>query len=410
MNFKDIDFGKIAAEDELTYSPQLLINGFLDAYGYIDAIINTEKFLILGPKGSGKSAIGSKLEIISQSDYSIFVKCYPLENFPYNLFSEVMPGSEAPEIKYPNNWKFIFMVAFLNSFVKDKGFDYPRNRKAVFQALIQLGLLSNDSKKISLDKIVKTTTGKQFKLSLKDISISSSSSQEKITDIKKLYTSLQECFYSIKIKYKHFIIVDGLDNVLTHRVKQYKSLSALIVAADKINKMFYRNGINAKIIVMCRTDLFDKLSEPNKNKIKQTGGIILDWFQNTYDFNSTNLTKLINLRAKASLGEEIDVFETFLPQYMTHGNKSKKTIQVLFDYTRHLPRDIIMLFNQIQMHTNEYKTVSNSEIQSALGTYSKDYFINEIKDHLCGFLKDDDIEKTFQLIAKIGWYRLIYLH
>lgn len=47
MNFRDIEFGKIAAEDELTYSPQLLLHGFLDAYGYINAITNTEKFVTI---------------------------------------------------------------------------------------------------------------------------------------------------------------------------------------------------------------------------------------------------------------------------------------------------------------------------------------------------------------------------
>ena len=403
MNFKDIEFGKIAAEDELTFSPQLLIDGFFDEYGYIDAINHSEKFLIIGPKGSGKSAIGSRLDL-TQKDRNSFVKLHPLENFPYDLFSGVLPGREAPEIRYPENWEFILMVASLNSFVKDTSFKFPSNRKAVFKSLIDLGLLSDNSK-ISLDKIVKKTTDKQFKLTLNGLGVAASSSNEKISDTKKLYASLQECFYSITLKSKHLLIIDGLDNVLTTRINQFKSLSALIVAADKINKMFYRNHIDAKIIVMCRTDLFDRLSEPNMNKIKQNSGIILDWFQRTKDLKSTNLAKLLNLRAKASLGEEIDVFETFFPLNMTIGKGPRSTIQILFDHTRHLPRDIIMLFNQIQMSTRDYKGVSAPEIISALDTYSKNYFISEIKDQLCGFQIDNDIEKIFQLLAKLGYYR-----
>jgi len=30
MKFKDIKFGYISAEDEFTYSPELIIDGFLD--------------------------------------------------------------------------------------------------------------------------------------------------------------------------------------------------------------------------------------------------------------------------------------------------------------------------------------------------------------------------------------------
>jgi hypothetical protein len=47
-DFKKINFGMMAAEKEKTNSPHLLIEGFLDAYGYIDELINGNKFLILG--------------------------------------------------------------------------------------------------------------------------------------------------------------------------------------------------------------------------------------------------------------------------------------------------------------------------------------------------------------------------
>lgn len=405
MSFKTISFGRISAEDELTYSPGLLINGFFDDYGYIDSIRNSEKFLMIGPKGSGKSAIGSKLEVDALSDPTSFVKSYLLENFPYESFGDILPKREGPEITYPDSWEFILMVACLNSFVKDdSNFDYPHKYKAVFQMLIKMGLLLKDNEKLTLEKIVKTTTSKQIKGVLK-LGFEFSSSQEKVTDTKKLYAHLKECFGLVKVKNNHYIIIDGLDSVLSTEKNQLSSIAALIVTADRMNKNFYRNGMKVKIIVMCRTDMFYKLSKPDLNKVKQNGGIVLDWFQNTSELSSTNLAKLINLRAKVSLGKEVNVFETFLPQYMTSGKNNKKTIQVLFDHTRHLPRDMIMLFNNIQEHTKDSNCVSVNDIQTALGAYSKNYFIGEIKDQLYGFLDNNDIEKTFQLLAKTGWYR-----
>lgn len=61
MNFQAINFGKAAAEKEKSYHPRLLIEGFFDDYNYIDKIRNDEVFLVVGSKGSGKSAIGSRL-------------------------------------------------------------------------------------------------------------------------------------------------------------------------------------------------------------------------------------------------------------------------------------------------------------------------------------------------------------
>jgi len=46
MCFKNIVFGMAAAKKEKSNSPHLLIEGFLDAYGYIEEILEGNK---LGP-------------------------------------------------------------------------------------------------------------------------------------------------------------------------------------------------------------------------------------------------------------------------------------------------------------------------------------------------------------------------
>ena len=115
MKFKEIEFGMAAAENERSSKPHLLTEGFLDAYGYVNAVLNENKFLILGPKGSGKSAIGSKLELESVNDNRLYVQTYYLEDFPYNTFSGILPGREAPETKFPNHWEFILLISFMDT-------------------------------------------------------------------------------------------------------------------------------------------------------------------------------------------------------------------------------------------------------------------------------------------------------
>ncbi|MDW7733625.1 MAG: hypothetical protein SCH66_14500 [Methanolobus sp.] len=406
MKFSEIEFGRVSAEYELTYSPKLILEGFLDAYGYIDEILNTEKFLVLGPKGSGKSTIGSKIRTISETEGNILARNYDLENFPYQLFSQVIPSKEAPETKYPENWEFILMVAAINCFIQGDDLKYPNTEdvKSVLISLKNLGLISNQ-KKISLEDIVKTATGKKVSVGGFGVSIEASKEAEKSFNPRKLYFALQDIFYSFILKKEHVIIIDGLDNVLTQRQKQYHSISALILAADKINRKCYLNEMNLKFVILCRTDLFDKLSDPNKNKIKQNSGIILDWYQDKVNLNSTNLAKLINLRAKISTGTEIDVFNDCLPADYFHRGQNKETIQVLFEYTRHTPRDIIQLFNHIKEHASNNQKPSKANIKNSLTSYSKEYFVHEINDELCGFLTEDEIKMTTQLLVKVGKYR-----
>lgn len=400
MTFKSIEFGMAAAEKEKSSSPHLLIEGFLDAYGYIEEILEGNKFLILGPKGSGKSAIGSKLELLSK-EREYFLKQYYLGSFPYKPFSEIIPGKEAPETRFPNHWELILLIASLNSFIEDPSCKFQRNKmfKNVMESFKNVGVLPTED----LTQIIRKTTHKNLKLGLQDIlSGGKSSGKENIPfDMKMLFRTLQEACYTLNMDSEHFIVIDGLDDVLTQRENQYKSLSALILAADRMNEKFKSNQVKAKVIILCRTDLFDKISGPNKNKIKRDSGIILDWFQDVKDLKSTNLVKLINLRTKISLNRDVDVFDEFFPKEISYGS----TIKVLIENTRHTPRDIIQLLNEIQKHTKKRKNPTRDNIYNGLRTYSIDYFVGEIKDELTGFLKRDEVENIIQLLGTMGQSR-----
>jgi len=396
MSFKNIEFGMAAAEKEKSNSPHLLIEGFLDAYGYIEEILEGNKFLILGPKGSGKSAIGSKLELLSK-DGKYFLKQYYLGSFPYKPFSEIIPGKEAHETRFPNHWELILLIASLNSFIEDPSCKYQKNKmfKNVMEAFKNSGVLPTED----LTQIIKKTTHKNLKLGLKEIlSGGTSSEKENIPfDMKMLFSTLQEVCYTLDMDSEHFIVIDGLDDVLTQRENQYKSLSALILAVDRMNEKFKSNQVKARIIILCRTDLFDRLSGPNKNKIKRDSGIILDWFQDVKDPKSTNLVKLINLRTKISLNRDADVFEEFFPREISYGSTTK----VLLENTRHTPRDIIQLLNEIQKHTKRGNPTRDN-ILNGIRTYSIDYFVGEIKDELTGFLKMDEVENIIQILGTVG--------
>jgi hypothetical protein len=206
---------------------------------------------------------------------------------------------------------------------------------------------------------------------------------------------LRDVCYNISTNKKHILIIDGLDDILTQQIRQYNIISSLIVVSDRINRHFLGNNINAKVILLCRTDLFENLPGANLNKIKQDSTILLNWYQEGVDLHSSNLVHLINLRAKISLGYDVDIFEDFLPRSFLPGSL---TIKTLLDNTRYRPRDIIQLFNYIQSNTLGDKPTKR-EIWAGIGQYSMNYLLTEIKNDLHGFLNEDEREKAMQLLA-----------
>ncbi|NPV63728.1 MAG: toll/interleukin-1 receptor domain-containing protein [Methanotrichaceae archaeon] len=397
-SFKDIEFGKADAQTERIYHPYLLLEGFFDELEYVDKLLKGYVFLVLGPKGSGKTAIASKLKLISDSDKGLNVSLNELENFPYSLFSKSFPSDELPEVKYTVQWEFLLLISLFDNFTKDKNCRFKGKFGALKNGLQELGVFPGKT----LMEIAQTMNSRDFKSKITDHVHDRNSEQEKIIHgINVILNNLQNVTYSIDSTSSYLFIIDKLDDVLTKRGKQlnmqFDLLASLILAADKINRSFKENNIKAKIIILCRDDLYSKLENPNLNKIKEDYKIQLNWYLNNEDPLSSNLIKLINLRAKNSLKRDIDIFHEFFPETVW----DDPTVKTLLDNTRCRPRDIIMLLNYIKDNTKG-SAPTKSEIKNSIKLYSNNYFLSEIKDEVAGFLTSDEFDKIISLLYRMN--------
>jgi len=248
-DFKRIEFGMADAKDEKTQKPNLLIEGFLDAKGYIDQIINQDKFIVLGPKGSGKTAIASKLELLANIRTDLCIKSYYLhEDFPSASFSRLLPSQESPRSRYQSYWEFLFLIAFLERAYLDKSCEFKNENdrsmlKRLYNSLTELELIPCQS----ISEMVKTPAKEKFRLKiLKNIKKTDLSDKQKVNyALDYIFDELKKINFSIRSKNTHLLIVDGLDELMTHRDKQHKQnndiLSSLILSASKINNIFLEN-------------------------------------------------------------------------------------------------------------------------------------------------------------------------
>jgi len=394
--FKNILFGFSAAEKEFTDNPRLLDEGFFDICECLHNIIYGNKFLILGPKGSGKSAIAAKLELCSVNDENLSITSYDLDDFPFSGFSKLLPTDEDPKIRYSVQWQFLLLISFLDSFHKDPLCKFHGKYKDLIKGLQDLGVFPGKS----LTDMVKIAIRKEFKITLiSPLQGSRTSEQQKINQsIEVINATLKDVCFSVETDVKHLLIIDNLDRVLVkrEREKQLESLAALINAVDRINNKFKINNIQAKIIVLCRTDLYENLKDSNKNKIKQDSSIELNWYQRVKPGEDINLTKLINLRAKSSLGKNVDVIAEFFPKKIWNDD----TLITLLRNTRYRPRDLIILLNYIQANTSgECPTVN--EVRYGISEYSQKYFVGEILDELYGFMDIEEAKLVLNLLGEM---------
>jgi predicted AAA+ superfamily ATPase len=65
--FKSLYFGDAAAEDEAEKWPELFVKSFYDLRNAVDRITNGDAYLLIGPKGAGKSSYIEYLRLTSES-------------------------------------------------------------------------------------------------------------------------------------------------------------------------------------------------------------------------------------------------------------------------------------------------------------------------------------------------------
>ena len=124
-DFRKIAFGYASAEAERTRDPGLLLDGYIDFKAASDEVIKGRKFLILGYKGTGKSAVAERIQLTLADQYFEFVKLVSLADFPFTPFSKIIRGDVEPEAKFPTAWSWILLIYLLESFARDAGVTHP---------------------------------------------------------------------------------------------------------------------------------------------------------------------------------------------------------------------------------------------------------------------------------------------
>ncbi|BBU58477.1 hypothetical protein KU6B_47420 [Mameliella alba] len=397
-NFSNIEFGEISGETEREKNPDLIEKGFVDLGSVEQEALDGDRFLILGYKGSGKSSIGERLDLSQKNRHDRFVKKISLADFPFTPFSKIVKGDIEPEAKFPTAWSWILIVYIMESFGRDAAMHHPNINEfqGALDSFKELGVSPNASPASIAHASSKNSFSIKLPFNILEYT-RDGGNRKQPDDIFNFVASLKEFVTQVRSPNKHLLVIDGLDDILSTRGIQYKSLYALMQETHDLNPLLSKHHVPFKIIILCRTDLFDRAPGPNKNKIRTPYAIDLDWYHDPNDPGNSMLVRGANLRAGLSLKRDVDIFSEFLPK-QTHGLPTR---QYLLDMTRHTPRDFFQLLSCIQKYQKSGK-MKESEVKSGLRDYSLKYFQPEIQDELSGYANVNEISAFFSSISVVG--------
>ena len=393
------ELGLTSAEDEYAQEKDLILHGVYDPNRVVDSVLSGRQYLILGQKGSGKSIIACKS--LSQTEYDphLIARHVHLSDFPFSDFGQIMTGAD--ESKFPSAWQVVLSVLLVDMIASSQPalLELTSRLQSVQDVLHDLGLIGTRD----LTSLVRTFRAKSFKTSLAPagVGIEAEFAKDSNSRLSQFSNSIIEALADLDTESKGYLFIDGLDDLLISKESQLAILGGLLLQVSKLNRTFAERKIPLKVVLLCRIDLYERLLNPNKNKIRQDFGITLDWYSNPRTPKDSPLVGLVNLRAKLVDPDCMDFFEKYLSPYYRPEPNSPELIPYLLDFTRHTPRDMLQLMAYI-MKSFASSGRNMDSMLAGIRKYSIEYFLPEIKDECDGFFEESQVRRLFSIVTSHG--------
>jgi hypothetical protein len=396
-DFRRFNFGFADSITEYKQSPELLQDGYYDLGGIEERVINSHEFLLLGYKGSGKSAVGARLRLLAENSPGRFSVPPPLlvDELPLSQLKGVVPDSMGAEIKHRNAWILHLLVQVSNALAQDgQGNSESRKRlSSVADKLKKHGVTPQRPSTMRWFRTNKVTA------TVGVAGIANLAAElERQTDASTLMDWLDYLkretshFRSTR---RHFLFIDGLDDLSLIREGRSEQLGGLVRAVTDLNREYKENDTPVKIILCCRTDLYEKVSLPRRGKIRRDYGLELNWYQDPRDYRTTHLARLANMRAQLVDKGCRDIFGEFFPPKLFN----EVTAKALLLQTRHTPRDMLQLLKIVQKYAEASGVIPDDKVKAGIREYSKVYLMDEMRDALHAYFDNANISRIETLLG-----------
>ena len=400
IDFKMINFGCADAGTEATRFPHNFRKVFFDPHNYLDELIFGDRFVLSGRKGDGKTAYGEQIKLKSD-DYNIDADQRTLNSFNNQIFAQLKTYGQFEGNQYIALWQCILLIECVKMLNKLE----PNIQKIefieIYNTLVKYGFLSNDTEiSITVKRLVESNT--TLSLDKHVVHGRKHEYNETLRGAEQIYDAIQKAIKDIYLKRERIIlIIDGLDDLLNNSEFDAKIITGLIRAVDHINRAFYKTTLKLKIIVLIREDILSLCRDANISKIIRDSGIKLSWKISPHDdLIETDLIKLVGKRMSEITNTSNSFAEVWRELFPVEID-NKPSLNYVLNNIIYRPRDILQFFIEVQKLFKN-RVIAEEDIESALRSFSGEYFIDAMKDELTGFFSDEAVTRLPSVLANVG--------
>lgn len=381
----------------------------------VNQLINSKYWLVLGRKGTGKTAIYKHLESAEEKDLNGYaVISLNFKDYPWPIHKLYKDSLSGELSAYQKSWKYLFFVKALAKLIELK---LSKNEKLTSE----LSWAKNYIEKIygkpspSILEVLKSKIARINKISTPSADVGEISfdlgeiSFEQISEDNNLQAKLRSNAFTLLNyfenifkrnigDYKFMIVLDQLDeNWLSGEIEEYSKV--LINLLNVCRNISTDETINKfiKIVPFMRTDIYYSLKFNDKNKLFQDSAVVISWDNESLDSMFYQRVKkyapaefFLDDKKKSGLLFEVEFVRQGTPPFHFITRRS---------FFR--PRDIIVYFNKIRSAHNANKSglYNSKELYDAAIEASTSVY-NEIVDEWSN--QFPEIEKLLGVLQLIS--------
>ena len=403
-----------AAENEVATDPARFARTYFDPWNLVAEIEGARRFLILGPKGAGKSAAARYLEIrwrAERGDHAVFSDFVdfdelnrtqtPLTSLDKKLVGDVPALVDAA-------WRLFLGVRLVETLASDPACDLHNDPKVgqFLAALRDAGLASTD-----YPQVLRRVRERKGMLGLPSgwlgtEKTSTETDQISTTQVGEALLRLVERSLTPN---RHLLVIDGLDKAIGDNPAYWETLASLVRVTDAFERRARAVGADhVMLMVLCRSDVFRRVRFADAAKISADAGFHLEWGAELADPRSVLLWDYLAAKAEITT----DQLFRMLPRKITVGARGaagRQPISVdryLLGFSRYTPRDMTLLFNSIQQATAGRSRLGVAEVRAGADQFARRHLVAEIASEAHGLLPDAVVENFESIISALP-YRVV---
>lgn len=420
---KRIFLGSPEAEAEAASSARVpLLEVYEDYHGISDSL-SAEKFIVIGRKGSGKSAFGAYIHTKSLHEPNLH--CKFIKKSDINLEKIIQLGTDAGvAVDSESFFKWIIYTSILSLFSKletienKKEYDnlkkfLDKNRGYIEVSELETKqLISKHGFDISIDYLKRFVSSKLNKqIETKSERASYYKILPHLEDLLINILSSGDCvdnenFFSI--------FFDDLDvDFRLTDTKSIDNLMALIRACRHINNdIFSKNNLSAKVVLFVRDDIerhiLNAEGHADSAKIFSSYSTRIDWYEEEYagradQENEIALKKFIDRRIKyvfEKIGLKVNDSDPWSSLVHPDTRYSPTSFKYVVNQTLFRPRDLLLFFLPLEKERKsiplDFKSIKGLE-----EVYSSE-LAKEVRNELSSKYLPAEIESIFKILGQMS--------